>query len=634
MNEGAGESKQLVTEGLVRRTVGIFTPYGAAIAFVGLLILMTAGIGVANPLLIRVVFDSALFPKEGRPDLNLLWVIGGVMAGITVVGGLLGVWQTYLTNRIGQRVMQDLRERLYRHLQKQPLSFFTDTRTGDIQSRVTNDVGGVQTVVTNTVSDTIANSVIFLSALVAMTILSWQLTLIAVGTVPIFAVMSKYVGQRRRRVTAEAQESRAEMSAITQETLSVSGVTLSKLFGRQDREIRRFSEENQRLADLSVRQQVTGQYFWAVMQIFFSITPVGIYLVAGYLISGVGPTGITAGTIVAFTTLQSRLYFPIGSLLQVSVEIQSSLALFERIFGYLDIAPKITDAPNAIDLKPEETKGRVTFDSVRLRYDSAMIAEPGEGAPESAQNWALDGISFDVEPGQLVAFVGPSGAGKTTITYLLSRLYDTTEGSVRIDGVDVREVYLSSLSKLIGYVTQDNFLFHTSVRDNLRYGAPDATQEEIERAAKAAFIHGRVMELPEGYDTIVGERGYRFSGGERQRLSIARVILHQPKILMLDEATSALDISSERYIQAALEPVMKGRTTIAIAHRLSTIVAADVIYVVDRGRIVEQGTHRELLARSGLYAQQYQEQFGGGLVECQCKDGIVMTDGTLVPAAV
>ena len=362
MNEGAGESKQLVTEGLVRRTVGIFTPYWTVIAFVGLLILVTAGIGVANPLLIRVVFDSALFPQEGRPDLNLLWVLGGVMAGITVVGGLLGVWQTYLTNRIGQRVMQDLRERLYRHLQKQPLSFFTDTRTGDIQSRVTNDVGGVQTVVTNTVSDTIANSVIFLSALVAMTVLSWQLTLIAIGTVPIFAVMSKYVGRRRRRVTAEAQESRAEMSAITQETLSVSGVTLSKLFGRQDQEIRRFSEENQRLADLSVRQQVTGQYFWAVMQIFFSVTPVGIYLVAGYLISGGGPAGITAGTIVAFTTLQSRLYFPIGSLLQVSVEIQSSLALFERIFGYLDIAPKITDSSNAIDLKPEETAGRVTFD--------------------------------------------------------------------------------------------------------------------------------------------------------------------------------------------------------------------------------------------------------------------------------
>ena len=599
---------------------------------VGLLILVTAGVGVVNPLLIRVVFDSALFPNSGSPDLNLLWVLGGVMAGITVVGGLLGILQTYLTNQVGQNVMRDLRDRLYRHLQRQPLSFFTDTRTGEIQSRVSNDVGGVQTVVTNTVSNTIANSVIFLSTLAAMFVLSWQLTLVAVGTVPVFAFLTGYVGRRRRKVTAQAQESMAEMSAITQETLSVSGITLSKLFGRQDREIQRFNQENRRLSDLTVRQQMTGQSFWAVMQIFFSVSPVVIYLLAGYLISGRGPEGITAGTIVAFTTLQSRLYFPIGTLLQVSVEIQSSLAFFERIFGYLDIVPKISDSPRAVDIRAEEAAGRVTFDSVRLRYDSEVEDGSNGSKPDESHQWALDGVSFNVEPGRLVAFVGPSGAGKTTITYLISRLYDVTDGSVRIDGVDVRDIHLSSLANLIGYVTQESYLFHTSVRNNLLYGAPDATQEEMEAAAKAAFIHDRIMDLPEGYDTVVGERGYRFSGGERQRLSIARVILHQPKILILDEATSALDISSERYIQAALEPLMKGRTTIAIAHRLSTIVAADVIYVIDRGRIVEQGTHQELLAQCGLYAQQYQEQFGGGLVECRCEDGIVMTDGTLVSA--
>ena len=604
----------------------------AQVTVVGLLIVVTAGLGVVNPVLIRVVFDSALFPESGSADLGLLWILAGIMAAVTIVSGGLGIVQTLLTNRMGQKVMRDLRDRLYRHLQSLSLSFFTDTRTGEVQSRIANDVGGVQSVVTGTVSNVLSNTVIFISTLIAMLVLSWELTLVAVGTVPVFALVSRVVGARRRAVTAEAQKSSAEMTAITQETLSISGVMLAKLFGRQNQEIERFHEENQRLSDLTVRQQMTGQAFFTVVQIFFSLAPVAIYVIAGYLISGTGPS-VSAGTVVAFTTLQARLFFPIGSLLQVSVELQASLALFERIFGYLDIEPDIVESPDAVDLRPDRTTGRVTFDRVRLQYGS-IIEDPTEKreSDDGAQSWALDGVSLEVPSGQLAAFVGPSGAGKTSISYLIPRLYDPTEGSVLIDGVDVREITLASLARIIGYVAQESYLFHASLRSNLLYGNPQATQEQIEEAAVAAYIHDRIMEFPEGYDTVVGERGYRLSGGERQRLAIARVILHQPKILILDEATSALDTASERYVQAALEPLMKGRTTIAIAHRLSTIMSADVICVIDHGRILEQGTHDELVSRDGLYANLYQQQFGGGQVEARCEDGIVMSDGTVVPA--
>ena len=631
MSTDAGEPKANgPRQSLTRRIAASFRPYLPQITIVGLLILFTAGLGVVNPLLIRVIFDSALFPESGSPNLNLLWTIAGVMAGITAVTSAIGIVQTYVTNQVGQKVMRDLRDRLYRHLQSLSLGFFTGTKTGEIQSRVTNDVGGVQNVVTSTITDIISNIVILISTVIAMSILSWQLTLVAVGIVPAFAFLTRIVGEKRRAVSAEVQKSTAEMTAITQETLSISGIMLSKLFGRQNLEIERFQWENQHLSDLVVRRQMTGQSFWAVMQTFFSISPVIIYVLAGYLISGIGRDGISPGTIIAFTTLQARLYFPIGTLLQVSVELQSSMALFERIFEYLDIKADIVDDPEAVDIQPERVAGAIKFDSVRVNYVS-----DNEEAQESAQtnesdpHWALDGIDFEILPGQLAAFVGPSGAGKTTISYLIPRLYDANEGRVLIDGIDVRKIKLESLSRMIGYVSQENYLFHASIRNNLLYSKPDATQDEMEAAARGAYIHERILEFADGYDTVVGERGYRMSGGERQRLSIARVILHQPKLLILDEATAALDSASERYVQAALEPLMKGRTTVAIAHRLSTIMAADVIFAIDRGRIVERGTHSQLLSRGGLYAQLYDEQFQGGKVECHCEDGVVFSDGTV-----
>ena len=600
--------------------------------------MITAGLGVVNPVLIRVVFDNALFPEAGGPDMRLLWTLAGVMAGITVITGSLGIVQTYLTNMVGQRVMRDLRDTLYRHLQGLSLSFFTDTRTGEIQSRVADDVGGVQRVVTNTVSDVLTNSVILISTLIAMLVLSWELTIVAVGTAPVFFWLSRFVGAKRRAIAAEAQRSTAELTAITQETLSISGVMLAKLFGRQNSEIDRFHHQNQKLSDLILRRQMTGQSFFTLMQIFFSVSPVAIYLLAGYLLVGGGVNPVSAGTIVAFTTLQSRLYFPIGRLLEVSVELQASLALFERIFGYLDIKPDISDESDAIELSPGQVAGSVRFDSVRVNYsapnnpDSDAVGPEGMAAKKNGleSQWALDGVSFEIKAGQLAAFVGPSGAGKTTISYLIPRLYDATEGSISIDGVDVRKINLASLAGLIGYVTQESYLFHASIRENLLYGDGQASQQDLEAAAKAAYIHDRIVEFPEGYDTVVGERGYRLSGGERQRLAIARVILHQPRILILDEATSALDTTSERYVQSALQPLMRGRTTVAIAHRLSTIIAADVIYVIDRGRLMEQGTHTELLTRGGLYAHLYQEQFDGGQVECYCEDGVVLSDGQIV----
>jgi ATP-binding cassette, subfamily B, bacterial len=608
-----GDPPAHVGRDTTRRVIPLFRPYRMQVAFVVGLIVVTSTVGIVNPLLIQAVFNKALF-VPGGPRLGLLYVLVAIMAAVPIVNGAIGILQTYETTRVGQHVMRDLRDRLYSHLETLSLAFFTNTKTGEIQSRLANDVGGVQTVVTTTASTILANVVTFVSSIVAMIIISWQLTIVSVFTVPAFFWLTRAVGQRRRRVSRSTQESLAAMSALTEETLSVSGVLLAKVFGNQGRDIGRYRQESQRLADLEVRQNMIGQGFYAVVQSFLSITPAAIYLIAGLLLAH--GHSISAGTIVAFTTLQTRLYFPIGQLLQVSVELRSSLALFDRVFEYLDVIPDIVDAPDAVSLPTADGGGRVSLTDVHFRYPGVL-------------DEALRGVSLSADPGQLVALVGPSGAGKTTISYLIPRLYDVTGGAVEIDGIDVRQVRAASLAAEIGFVTQESYLFHDTILANISYGRPSASLAEVEEAAQAAYIHDRIMEFPDGYDTVVGERGYRLSGGEKQRLAIARVLLHDPRILILDEATSALDTASEREVQKALDALMGSRTTIAIAHRLSTIVNADVINVIDGGQVVESGSHRELLRGDGLYATLYQEQFEGGKVQWRCPDGDVLADGTV-----
>jgi ATP-binding cassette subfamily B protein len=606
----------------IRRVVGTFRPYRRRVGVVGALIMLTSGLGVANPLLIKWIFDNGLFGNppgtcQGAacPQMHVVWVGVAFMVAIPVVTSAIGIGQTYLANWVGLRVMQDLRNALYAHLQRMPLRFFTQTRTGEIQSRLANDVGGVQSVVTDTASSILSNVVVIISTLIAMAILSVPLTLLSLSMTPLFLWLTAKVGRARREIATSTQKTVADLTAITQETLSVSGILLSKAYGRQRYEIGRFREENERLTGLQIRQTMIGRSFFAIVGTFFSITPALVYLIAGILLSH-GNTALTAGTLVSFTTLQSRLFFPIGSMLQVSTDIQASFALFDRIFEYLDLPREIEDAPDAEPLA--SPRGEVELEHVWFHYETppedapmpaAVAISPTNEGVLAPREWTLEAVSLRISPGQLAALVGPSGAGKTTITYLVPRLYDVQRGAVRIDGRDVRSVTLESLGDAIGIVTQETYLFHDTIRRNLHYGKPDATQDELVAAAIAANIHDRVMEMPEGYDTVVGERGYKLSGGEKQRVAIARVILKDPKILILDEATSSLDTTSERLVQAALEPLMEGRTTIAIAHRLSTILAADVIFVLDRGRVVEQGTHDQLIATSGIYARLYEQQF-------------------------
>jgi ATP-binding cassette, subfamily B, bacterial len=609
-----------------RRALALFAPYRGRLTLIALAILVTSALGVVTPFLTQRVFDDALF-VPGGPRIGLLATLVGAMIAIAAVSAVIGIGQTYLTAVLGNRVMQSLRDRLFAHLQRMHLGFFTSTRTGSIQSRLDNDVGGVQSVVTDTASSILGNVVTVVASVIAMVALSWQLSLVAFVLLPVFLLLQIRVGRVRRKIAVRTQSSLSDMSAITQETLSVSGILLAKVFGRQDHEIARYRTENDRQTTLQIRQTMSGQSFFAVVTGFFALIPAVVYLVAG-LLAARGDAGISAGTLVAFTTLQTRLLFPIVNLLRVSLDVQTSLALFGRIFEYLDLVPTLQDSPGARPLAKADARGEVELRDVWFRYPTD--ADPGRSSEPGP--WALEDLSLRIAPGQLAAVVGPSGAGKTTLSSLVPRLYDVDSGAVCLDGVDVRELTLASLSGLVGMVTQESYLFHATVAENLRYAAPDATDADIRAAARAANIAEHLEGLADGYDTMVGERGYRLSGGEKQRVAIARVILSDPRILVLDEATSALDTTSERLVQQALETVMSGRTTIAIAHRLSTILSADVIFALDHGRLVEQGTHTELLARGGLYAQLYAEQFGGGAVEARCADGVRFTDGKVLAA--
>ncbi|MDQ4503561.1 ABC transporter ATP-binding protein [Sinomonas sp. ASV322] len=585
---------------LFRRIAELFAPHRGALVVTVVLVLVGAALSVAPPLLTQRTFDDGLFPPGGHPNIARLAELVGLMTAVYIVSALLGVWQTYLTSTVGNSVMGSLRVRLFSHLQSMELSFFTRTKTGVIQSRLQNDVGGVAGVLANTVSGVVGNIVTVIAAFVAMVALNAQLTLIAVVLMPFLVIAQRRVGQVRARIATKTQESLSDMTAITQESLSVSGILLSKSFNRQPDEIEKYSAENRNLVKLQVRQAMSGQYFFALVSIFLSSIPAIVYLVAGWLLSG-GLVTITAGTIVAFTTVQARLLFPLIAIMRVALDLQTSGALFARIFEYLDLRPAIADAPGAVPLSEDSPRlGEIEFDGVTFRY-------PDSRGEDRA---TLEDVSFRVEPGQYAAFVGPSGAGKTTVSYLIPRFYEASEGAVRFAGEDVRELERESLVSHIGIVSQETYLFHATIAENLRYAKADATQDELEAAARAANIHETITSFPDGYETVVGERGYRLSGGEKQRIAIARVLLKDPEVLVLDEATSSLDTISERVVQKALDTAAHGRTTIAIAHRLSTVVGADVIYVVDHGRIVEHGTHAELLAAGGAYARLYLEQAG------------------------
>jgi ATP-binding cassette subfamily B protein len=561
----------------LRRIGRLFAPYKRRLGAVLLLIVVSAGLGVFPAFLLKRVLEAI-----AQNDTTALSVAAGGMIVIAIVTGVLGVVQTLLSNQVGQRVMHDLRASVFRHLQRLSLAFFTRTRTGEVQSRISNDIGGVQNVVTNTATSIASNLTTVVATMIGMLVLSWELALFAFALIPLFAWLTRRVGNERRRIAKTTQETMADISSLVQESLSVSGILLGKTMGRGDELADRFESDSRRLADLEVRQRMAGRWVMASIQTSFAIMPAAVYWFGGLALAH-GTTAISIPVLVAFTTLQTRLFFPIGSLLGVGLDVQTSLALFDRIFEYLDQPVEIEEKPEAITVAEA---GDVVFDHVWFRY---------------GDDWTLQDVSFSVPAGTTTALVGETGSGKTTLGYLTARLYDVTRGRITIDGTDIRDLSFQALSDLVGVVSQETYLFHATVRENLRFAKPDATDEEIEAAAEAARIHHVIAALPDGYDTVVGERGYRFSGGEKQRIAIARTILRNPPILVLDEATSSLDTETERLVQEALDRLSEGRTTIAIAHRLSTVRDADQIVVLDRGRIVEQGRHEDLVLAGGRY---------------------------------